>query len=314
MAAERIGIIGAGMAGLACARALADAGHAPTILDKGRGIGGRLATRRTEAGYRFDHGAQFVTARDAGFAAALTQMCGAGSAGRWQDGSDREHIVGVPGMNALAKALAPGLDIRQAVEVASLDAADGGWQLGVADETLAFDRVVIAVPAPQAARLLGPEHPLTAEIGGVEIAPCLTLMVAFDGDAPRPFISRRDPADPIAWIAQDSTKPGRPDLACWVAQAGPDWSTEHLELEREEIAARMLPMMCARLGADPATVRYAAAHRWRYANVTKPLGRPFARDAAGSLHLCGDWCLDARVEAAWLSGTAAARDILDALG
>ena len=41
-----ITIIGAGMAGLACARRLARAGHTPLVLDKSRGIGGRLATRQ----------------------------------------------------------------------------------------------------------------------------------------------------------------------------------------------------------------------------------------------------------------------------
>jgi renalase len=72
----------------------------------------------------------------------------------------------------------------------------------------------------------------------------------------------------------------------------------------------MLPLLCERLGADPGAVRHAAAHRWRYAKVAAPLGRPFARDPSGTLHAGGDWCLDARVEAAWLSGDAIARDIL----
>ena len=55
---ERIAVIGSGIAGLACARRLSDAGYAPILFDKGRGIGGRLATRRTPDGRQFDHGAQ----------------------------------------------------------------------------------------------------------------------------------------------------------------------------------------------------------------------------------------------------------------
>ena len=55
-------IIGSGSAGLACARTLAAAGLGPVVLDKGRGIGGRLATRRVGA-MQFDHGAQYVTAQ-----------------------------------------------------------------------------------------------------------------------------------------------------------------------------------------------------------------------------------------------------------
>ena len=59
-------VIGAGIAGLIAARALRAAGHRVLVLDKGRGVGGRMATRRIEGGV-FDHGAQFVTVRDPRF-------------------------------------------------------------------------------------------------------------------------------------------------------------------------------------------------------------------------------------------------------
>jgi len=88
-----IAIIGAGMAGLACARHLAQAGHAPIIFDKGRGIGGRLATRRAE-GLQFDHGAQYVNAHTPGFAALLAELAAAGAAAPWPDGTGRSHTVG----------------------------------------------------------------------------------------------------------------------------------------------------------------------------------------------------------------------------
>ena len=52
-------IIGAHITGLACARKLADAGMAPVVMAKGRGIGARVATRRA-GDWQFDHGAQYV--------------------------------------------------------------------------------------------------------------------------------------------------------------------------------------------------------------------------------------------------------------
>ena len=302
-------IIGAGMAGLACARKLADAGMSPVVLDKGRGIGGRVATRRA-GDLQFDHGAQYVTAHGAGFAAVLSELEAAGTLAGWPDGTGRTHSVGLPGMSALPRALGAGLDIRQNVQVTRLEPDADGWTVHLGDGTLRAAHVVLTVPAPQVAALLGNDHPLVARLGAVHIAPCLTLMAAVT--APAPFITRKDADDPLSWIALDSAKPGRPQGAgsLWVAQAGAAFSAAYLEDDPATLTARMLPLLCDRLGTDPAHVTHAAAHRWRYARVTQPLGQPFLRSDDGTLHLGGDWCLGARIEAAWDSGTAIADDLL----
>lgn len=298
-------IIGSGMAGLACARRLAEAGLSPVVLDKGRGIGGRVATRR-EGDLQFDHGAQYVNAHGVDFAAVLRGLSVAG----WQDGTGRIHSVGVPGMSALPKGLGLGLDIRQGVQVAGLQQDGDGWLVQVEGAVLRAARVVVTVPAPQVAGLLGQGHPLVADLAPVRLAPCLTLMAAVA--APPPFIARQDPDDPLSWIAQDSSKPGRPqgDATQWVAQAGEAFSLAHLDKTAEEIAALMLPLLCDRLGVTADRVTNAAAHRWRYARVTQPLGQPYLSSADGTLYLGGDWCIGPRVEAAWTSGTAIADAML----
>ncbi len=298
-------IIGSGMAGLACARRLAEAGLSPIVLDKGRCIGGRVATRRV-GDLQFDHGAQFVNAHGAGFAEVLRGLSVAG----WQDGTGRTHNVGMPGMSAIPKALGEGLDIRQGVQVTGLQQDSEGWLVQVEGVPWPASRVVVTVPAPQVAGLLGAEHPLVPALAPVRLAPCLTLMAAVV--APPPFITRQDPDDPLSWIAQDSSKPGRPqgDATQWVAQAGEAFSLAHLDKTPEVLAALMLPLLCDRLGVTAARVTHAAAHRWRYARVTQALGQPFLRSPDGTLYLGGDWCIGPRVEAAWTSGTAIADAIL----
>ena len=300
-------IIGAGMAGLACARRLADAGLAPTVLDKGSSIGGRVTTRHA-GDLQFDHGAQYVNAHGAGFAAALNSLSGAVAG--WQDSNGRTHIVGVPGMSAIPRALGAELDIQQEVQVIGLEHQADGWTLQTKDGAWCAARVVVTVPAPQVAGLLGADHPLIAALAPVRLAPCLTLMAAVVGAAP--FITRQDADDPLSWIAQDSSKPGRPQgiVTQWVAQAGEAFSQTHLEETPTQIAARMLLMLCDRLGVTPDLMTHASAHRWRYARVTQALGQPFLRSPDATLYLGGDWCIGPRVEAAWTSGTAIADDIL----
>jgi predicted NAD/FAD-dependent oxidoreductase len=309
-------IIGAGMAGLACARRLSAAGLAPLVLDKGRGVGGRMATRRAmlgDAPVRFDHGAQYFTARGDDFAALLAQM--GPVCAQWADGADALHLVGVPGMSSLPRAMADGLDLRLEAEVTGLRAGARGWDVEAGAQRFRARRVVMTVPAPQAARLLGDAHPLHRPLAAVSMAPCLTLMAAFPADCPRPFLSRVSATEPLAWIAQDSSKPGRDGaLVTWVAQASADWSRANLELDLEALALRMLPLLADAIGASPDAAVHFAAHRWRYARATDVPGVPFLRSDDRTLYLGGDWCLGARVEAAFCSGNSVARDLLAAHG
>lgn len=299
------------MAGLACARHLMAAGLRPLVLDKGCGFGGRMATRRVEiAGttYGFDHGAQYFTIRDPEFRHALLPVMGA--IGVWADGAGEPSFVGQPGMSSLPKALADGLDIHQGVEITALRRAGSAWHLESGSGPILARHLVMTMPAPQASRLLGLDHPLSPSLDSLGIAPCLTLMAAFPGELPRPFIHLSSETEPLAWIAQDSSKPGRhAGLTRWVAQASPDWSAAHLDELPENLAVRMLPLLAAAIGAEPDTAVYAAAHRWRYARVATPLGEPYLRADDSTLWLGGDWCLGARVEAAWQSGTALAQSL-----
>ena len=301
-------VLGAGLAGTSCAGLLAQAGQPVRIIDKGRGIGGRMATRRVtlEAGtISFDHGAQYLRPRDPAFQAALV----AAGAMPWGDAGDR--FVGTPSMPDIPRALAAGVQVTGQTEITRLTRDGDLWHLTGPDTHLQARRVILTIPAPQALRLLGPDHPLAPALAQVIMTPCLTLMAAFPRGAAQPFSHRLDPDHPLAWIAQDSSKPGRSlDAVTWVAQASDAFSKHHLESPADALAAQMLPMLCNVIGADPQTALHARTHRWRYARAARPLGQPFVQDADRSLYLGGDWCLGARAEHAWHSGQAIARDIL----
>jgi renalase len=308
-----VAIIGAGMAGAACARALADAGHEVRLFDKGRSVGGRLAQRRVEHGV-FDHGAQYLGARAPRFVARMAAWEAAGVVAPWPgatSGEGRPVLVGVPAMNAPVKALLAGLPVVTGSPIASLQHGDGGWTLGERDGTRhgPFAAIALAVPAPQAAALLGSLEQkrvaaLLVRLGGVNIAPCWTALAAFAAPLALDGPARRFTDGAVAWVARNATKPGRPAGEGWTVHAGPGWSAERLEDEPGQVAPALLAALAAQLGRHLPEPVWIAAHRWRYALVTAALGEPCLWDPALRLGLCGDWCLGPRVEAAFLSGLA----------
>ncbi|MDP2800379.1 MAG: FAD-dependent oxidoreductase [Phreatobacter sp.] len=297
-------VVGAGIAGIAAARRLVAAGYRVTVLDKSRGIGGRMATRRA-GDFQFDHGAQFFTARGAAFSDAVAALVASGQAAFWGE----QGYVGTPGMSSFAKGLAAGLTLVGNQEITALRRGPQGWTLSTAEGSAtvdgngAFDGVVIAVPAPQAVPLATSAGIDWPGLARVRYAPCCALMLAFAAGSVEMGASLRPVGDvAIGWIARDDTKPGRP--AGWetlVVHATPDWSRAHLEMPPEAIAVLLLQAFRALTGTTAEPV-HAVAQRWRYALVEEALGEPFLWEAAHRIGACGDGCIGARVEAAFDSG------------
>jgi photolyase PhrII len=316
----RVGVIGAGVAGLACARALADQGHVVVVFDKGRSPGGRISTRR-DGDARFDHGAQYFTVRDPRFGRVVRSWLEAGVVARWRprlglvaDGRIRPHerppgappmLVGTPRMSVIAAHLAEDVEVRSGLRITAVERSGEPWRFEIdGADTHECDAVALAIPPAQAASLVNlPEA--TDVLSGPILAPCWACMVEFDRDLDRPFDALRFDHGPLSWAARESSKPGRPAGNQWTLHASPAWTRTHLEIGREEAAAGMLDAFARVVGRAPSPAT-AVAHRWRYAQVERPLGEACWFDRDLRLGFCGDWCLEPRIEGAFLSGCALA--------
>ena len=335
---RRVAVIGAGIAGMACARTLAQAGHQVTVFEKSRGAGGRMSTRNTEFG-AFDHGAQYFTVRDARFEKALAispQLVRRWSANtvRILDEAGRvvasslppkeAHWVATPGMNALvrdwAKPLMASGNVHFESQVTRIQIdslSSEHWQLqtegpgATSSVHSGFDAVIMAIPSVQAQALLLSSQiakSMMGDIGKVSVAPCWTLMLAFP-QAAQPALAHLGPQwnaarsthHRIAWLARESSKPGRGPIERWTVQASPEWSERHLEDDAERVKAKLLKAFTEVTGIR-AQPPYAEVHRWRYAQTTEPLGKSYLWNAKLGIGACGDWCLGHRVEDGFVSG------------
>ena len=315
-----IAIIGAGLSGLTCAHLLHQSGYSVTVFEKSRGLGGRLATRRVEGGLSFDHGAQFFSATSPAFLTFIENALADYSIVPWtpelQGPVERVHktrYVGAPSMNAFVKLLADGIEVHRQTRIALVENVDGEWILTseIGDHFEGFNVVVCTVPAPQARDILMKQPDVVDQFQSVAIAPCWSLMIAFDGPVDTSIDAFRDKSAPIVWLCRNTSKPGRSAVEeCWVAHASPRWSTANLERDPEDVALDLIGMLPGVIATELPAIKFATAHRWRYALTTDALNKPFVTNASQTLFVGGDWCLGDRVEQAYDSGRAIAEQVL----
>jgi len=320
----RAAVIGAGLAGASVARSLAGAGVEPVLFDKGRGPGGRLSTRRAETPLGpalFDHGAQYVTAQDAGFRTFLEQAGQSGAACRWQarlvsidrggneiglDGRDR--WIGRPGMNMIVKTALTGFEPHFGARVMKLGGEAGAWTVCLEDgrEAGPFARVAVTAPPAQLIDLLarspGEFSDMIAEARAARMAPCWAVMAVFRAPFGPGFDGARMFGGALRWMARMNARPDYEGPEAWVLQASPDWSQTSLEGDPDRVCRALAEEAHVRFGF-PAPV-WSAAHRWRYARAAEAPASAFALDESGTLGCAGDWRLGPRAESAWLSGQA----------
>jgi hypothetical protein len=326
MDAVRIAVVGAGIAGLACARELARADARVTVFERSRGLGGRLGTRR-QGNLAFDHGAQFVTARSRSFVKYAEVAERAGVLGRWSprileddrlwEAPVEDWHVGQPGMSALVRPMSRNVELQSGVGIHEIIQSQRGWELQADSgrQNHIYDAIAVAVPAPQALTLLGPHGRTFRHLHEVRMAPCWAGMFAFEQPVDVGAEVRRWTRGPLTWAACDSSKPERPPgLHCWVVHASVAWSREHLEADAVAVAQLLLREFADATGARLPVPVHAQAHRWRHAFVEQPLGLPCLVDEEIAAGACGDWCIAPRVEAAFESGRALAHSLLSMVG
>jgi predicted NAD/FAD-dependent oxidoreductase len=319
-------LIGTGISGLLAAQVLVEAGQRVTLVDKGRSVGGRLATRRIGPG-RADHGAQFFTVRNELFRSYVEQWQAAGLAYVWGTGWSDGSLVDTPndgharyaihgGMNTLAKHLADqlvaaGATIHIGRQITAITQTGEGWTAtDDGDGSYTGDALVLTPPVPQSLALLdaGPvslHRDDRAALEQVSYAPCLCGLFWLEGkiELPAPGALQRPGAD-ISWVADNQAKGISPDAQLITVHAGPAYSETYYDAPDEELLATfqasLQPFTAGRIKTHAAQLKH-----WRYALPTALHPERYLQaQELPPLLFGGDAFGHPRVEGAALSGLA----------
>ena len=320
-----VAVIGAGIAGLSAAQRLAEKWPV-TVFEKSRGVSGRTSTRYAPD-HEFDHGAQYFTIRSARFRSFLAPLMENGTVAEWQprevslSAEGTAHTmergeakwVGAPRMNAIAKVLSLAPTVRIGARVTSLHRDARGWTLQCEDDSQhgPYTHVIIAIPARQAADLVGRNHSWHDQLAGVRQTGNYTLMLGCRHALDLGYDIARIKGSPLGWLAVNSSKPGRgKNGTALVVQSTSEWAERHIDEDIPEMQALLLQELSRLTGLDLARFDLVTTHRWRYADTEIPLGKSHLLDGEAKMGICGDWCIAGRVEAAFESAMALVDDIL----
>tara|TARA_R110002126_G_scaffold43475_21_gene124617 strand:- start:10319 stop:11404 length:1086 start_codon:yes stop_codon:yes gene_type:complete len=342
-----VAIIGAGMAGAAAASTLQNAGVKVEVFDKGRSVGGRMSSKRATAGY-LDLGAQYFTARSRAFQQQVEHWLAAGMVTRWQarffryqhaqlsaSADDQTRFVGAPSMQTPVKALLADVKTHLNCRISRLHfvatpAVNGaassasGWYLY--DEKNQcfgpYQALLLTLPPVQLQTLLATAsghtdnlqtdlNDLLRQLQSQALLPCwavnLQLAQPLQTAADAVFVKEGN----ISWLARQNSKPGRAgEYESWLVHFSPQCSALYLDAAPAQLAT-LAKAELELIFDQPLRVNDALCHRWLYAQVNPTVRQqPLAGSAGLNLAIAGDWVFGGRVENAWLSGVAAAKEVM----
>lgn len=331
-------VIGAGLAGLSCARTLQEAGKRVLVLERSSRVGGRCASKTAGASPVLDFGPVFVHGDDPDFLAWVESVAvgaregwprvveGRGTPCQPRAFDPLQSRWALPdGIRGLAEDLVQGTPLVLEALVERLEWTPDGFSALTTDGRRFRGRDgVVALALEQTAELLGTlpgdgARGALALLAQFRSLPCLTLLADYPQPAtPPPWdIFYPEGVTPLLLVSHETSKGRGQGGTSLVIQARPGWSAERLGIDRDAWSRELLAAAAELVGPWAAEPRSLVAHRWKYARLgpSDHLVRPLLLSNEGwpsRLGLAGDlFDPDGGLQGAWRSGRQLAQRLLE---
>lgn len=289
------------MAGLSTARILTQNGHEVTLLDKGRGVGGRMATRKIELA-KADHGAQYFSVKSPEFRLFIDELIAQNIISEWQV-PQRENVryIGRTGMNTIPKHMAASLNVRLNEKAVRLHSQSVETESG---NQYLFDALISTMPIPQATELFQRSETVLSDkdqhvLASIEYDPCIAVLAMLKTPTAIEGGGLLLENQPVAWIA-DNFQKGISSVPSVTLHASASYSQAHLEDDLQTVGNDLLASVSDWI--VPESIEQVQVHRWRYSLARQRYSHSFYKLEHAPVYLAGDAFGLGNVEGAFLSG------------
>lgn len=289
------------MAGLSTARILTQNGHEVTLLDKGRGVGGRMATRKIELA-KADHGAQYFSVKSPEFRLFIDELIAQNIISEWQV-PQRENVryIGRTGMNTIPKHMAASLNVRLNEKAVRLHSQSVETESG---NQYLFDALISTMPIPQATELFQRSETVLSDkdqhvLASIEYDPCIAVLAMLKTPTAIEGGGLLLENQPVAWIA-DNFQKGISSVPSVTLHASASYSQAHLEGDLQTVGNNLLASVSDWI--VPESIEQVQVHRWRYSLARQRYSHSFYKLEHAPVYLAGDAFGLGNVEGAFLSG------------
>jgi renalase len=324
----RVGIVGAGIAGLSAARCLHQWGHQVVVFEKSKGVGGRVATRRKD-GFTWDTGATSFAPRGRAIEKTIIEELDTSELIRLEKAIYvHQNLRVMPGDNRKAatryvyrkgnttfpKLLAKDLDVRTETTVTELERIRDQYVIHGEE----FDGLILTPPIPQSSLLLWGMRE-SRPTANARYRSCLSVNLGFLEPLPDlPYHALLDPEQthPLNWLSLESVKsPDRtpPGGSAFSAQFGPLYSFEHWNESDESLIQTTCAFLKVLFGPKFGNPASSHVMRWKYSQPEGLASFDLVNPVGSSLILASDGLIGGRVEEAFDAGVQAARRLVGTL-
>ncbi len=279
---NKIAIVGAGISGLTLGTMLQEKGIDVQVFDKGRGVGGRMSSRRTDWGY-IDHGTQYFGLTNSDFRKFLNNygevlLPWKGKFATWEkgtfleDNSTQIRYVPTKAMNHLCKYLGGDITVKLDTRIVKLVKKAQGWTLVDQHDNSYpnFDCVVITAPPAQTLDLLASHTTITEKFSDIQMLPCYSLMIIPEVKMNLPFDGTKFVHPVLGWVSNNDSKPLRQNSGAIVIQSNFNFAQNNLNTDKEKVTQTILEATETVFDIKFPSYNYKSLHLWRYALPAQP--------------------------------------------